>query len=146
MKRLLVFLLSTFFTANFATALPKFATRQGAKCQSCHINPSGKGMRSTFGATYGREELPMATYKEQTDIEDYTPMLNDYFTIGMDYRTLFYYLESNSQSSFFQMRGDLYLYLRLKKKLRIYYSTLNQGIIPPAFGKSWIENLIRGSK
>ena len=78
-------------------------------------------MRSTFGATYGREELPMPTYKEKTDIEDYSAMLNDIFTIGMDYRTLFYYLQSNSQSSFFQMQGDLYLDLRLNKKFRIYF-------------------------
>lgn len=121
MKRLSVFLLFTICLTNFSDALPKFATRQGAKCQSCHINPSGKGMRSTFGAAYGREELPMETYKEQTDIEDYTPMLNDFFTIGMDYRTLFYYLESSKQSSFFQMQGDLYLDLRLNKKFRIYF-------------------------
>ena len=104
-----------------AFSLPKFATRQGAKCQSCHINPTGKGMRSTFGSTYGREELTMATFKEVTDIEDYSPALNDFFTIGMDYRTLFYYREETSTSSFFQMQGDLYLDLRLNKKFRIYF-------------------------
>jgi len=122
MKRSIVFLLLFIaFTFTQSFALPRFATRQGAKCQSCHINPSGKGMRSTFGATYGREELPMATFKEETDLEDYTPTLNDFLTIGMDYRTLFYYLQSNSQSSFFQMQGDLYLDLRLNKKFRIYF-------------------------
>lgn len=121
MKRISLFLVSLFFVTTVSEALPKFATRQAAKCQSCHINPSGKGMRSTFGATYGREELPMTTFKEKTDIEDYTPMLNDFFTIGMDYRTLFYYTESNSSSSFFQMQGDLYLDLRLNKKFRIYF-------------------------
>ena len=122
MKRLSLFLLiSAIVIANTAEALPKFSTRQGAKCQSCHINPSGKGMRSTFGATYGREELPMATFKEQTDIEEYSPMLNEVFTIGMDYRTLFYFREQNSSSSFFQMQGDLYLDLRLNKKFRIYF-------------------------
>jgi hypothetical protein len=121
MKRLALFLFLLTFIANNADALPKFATRQGAKCQSCHINPTGKGMRSTFGSTYGREELTMSTFKEETDIEEYSPMLNDYFTVGMDYRTLFYYREQNSTSSFFQMQGDLYLDLRLNKKFRIYF-------------------------
>ncbi len=121
MKRMTVFLLLTLLLAGSVEALPKFATRQGAKCQSCHINPTGKGMRSTFGSTYGREELTMTTYKEETDIEDYSPALNDFFTVGMDYRTLFYYREQNSTSSFFQMQGDLYLDLRLNRKFRIYF-------------------------
>lgn len=121
MKRTTVFLLLILLLAGSVEALPKFATRQGAKCQSCHINPTGKGMRSTFGSTYGREELTMTTYKEETDIEDYSPALNDFFTVGMDYRTLFYYREQNSTSSFFQMQGDLYLDLRLNRKFRIYF-------------------------
>lgn len=121
MKRIPLYLLAfIIFAFQFSDALPKFATRQGAKCQSCHINPTGKGMRSSFGSTYGREELTMSTYKEATDIEEYSPSLNDFFTIGMDYRTLFYYREQNSSSSFFQMQGDLYLDLRLNKKFRIY--------------------------
>lgn len=121
MKRYLLFLFLLSFVITSLDALPKFATRQGAKCQSCHINPTGKGMRSTFGSTYGREELTMTTYKEETDIEEYSPMLNDFFTVGMDYRTLFYYREQTSTSSFFQMQGDLYLDLRLNKKFRIYF-------------------------
>ena len=121
MKRSIVFLLVIFFFTNFVTALPKFATRQGAKCQSCHVNPSGKGMRSTFGSTYGREELPMPTYKEKTDLEDFSPSLNDFFTIGMDYRTLFFYEPKSADASFFQMQGDLYLDLRLNRKFRIYF-------------------------
>lgn len=121
MKRISLFLFLLTFFIDSSDALPKFATRQGAKCQSCHINPTGKGMRSTFGSTYGREELTMTTYKEQTDIEEYSPMLNDFFTVGMDYRTLFYFREQNTTSSFFQMQGDLYLDLRLNKKFRIYF-------------------------
>ena len=78
MKRIPVFLLFALFIVNVSDALPKFATRQGAKCQSCHINPSGKGMRSTFGSTYGREELPLPTFKDATDIEDFSPSLSDF--------------------------------------------------------------------
>lgn len=121
MKRFSFCLLVLFLSTHIADALPKFATRQGAKCQSCHINPSGKGMRSTFGATYGREELPLPTFKEQTDFDDMTLALNDHFSLGMDVRTLAYYTESNASSSVFQMQGDLYLDLRLNKRFRIYF-------------------------
>ncbi len=100
MQRLQIFIAVIIIITSSMEALPKFATRQGAKCQSCHINPSGKGMRSTFGSTYGREELPMASFKEATDIEEYSPALNDFFTVGMDYRTLFFYREQSSTSSF----------------------------------------------
>ncbi len=106
--------------SNVSDALPRFSTRQGAKCQSCHINPTGKGMRSTFGATYGREELPMPTFKEQTDIEDFSPSLSDFFTLGYDFRSLFFTEQSTNTNNFFQMQGDLYLDLRLNKKVRIY--------------------------
>lgn len=121
MKHPLLMLIALCLLVDMSEALPRFAVRQGAKCQSCHINPSGKGMRSTFGGAYGREELPLETFKAKTDLEDFTPMLNDFITIGMDYRTLLYYLESNATSSFFQMQGDLYLDLRLNKKFRIYF-------------------------
>lgn len=121
MKQWTLLLLSAILIADVAAALPKFSTRQGAKCQSCHVNPGGKGMRSTFGAAYGREELTMPTFKDSYDFEEYSTELNDYFSIGMDFRTLFYYTESNANSSFFQMQGDLYLDLRLNKQFRIYF-------------------------
>ncbi|MDD8018498.1 MAG: hypothetical protein PHP42_09015 [Bacteroidota bacterium] len=122
MKRSPFFIIAIGFLAfQLSDALPKFSTRQGAKCQSCHINPTGKGMRSTFGSTYGREELPMETFKEKTDIDDFSTNLNEIFTIGMDYRTLFFYQPRGSETSFLQMQGDLYLDLRINKKFRIYY-------------------------
>lgn len=45
--------------SSTALSLPRFAARTGAKCQSCHINPSGGKMRQAFGVRYGREELPV---------------------------------------------------------------------------------------
>lgn len=121
MKHIVLTLTLIFLFFAEGIALPKFATRQGAKCQSCHINPTGKGMRSSFGSTYGREELTLPTFKDGVDFEDYSPSLNDFFSIGMDYRTLFFMRRTNLESSFFQMQGDLYVDLRINKKFRIYY-------------------------
>jgi hypothetical protein len=101
-------------------ALPKFASREGVKCASCHINPTGKGMRNAYGVTYGREALPIPAYKEETAIEDFSTNLTDNFSYGTDFRTLFFYDQKNTSSSFFQMQGDLYLNLRLNKKFLLY--------------------------
>jgi hypothetical protein len=101
-------------------ALPKYASRTGAKCQSCHINPTGKGMRSEFGATYGRDDITLPTFKAGSDYEDVTTSLGPTISVGTDFRTLFYALSSDNSSTFFQMQGDIYFDLRLNKKFRIY--------------------------
>ena len=119
-----------------ASALPKFASRVGAKCQACHVNPTGKGMRNTFGSTYGREELPMRTYKsvldtsesgkvtvtkeDVTNLEDFTTNLTPFFSYGTDFRSLYFYDGKSKGTSFFQMQGDLYFDLRLNKNFRVY--------------------------
>jgi hypothetical protein len=117
-------------------ALPKFASRVGAKCQACHVNPTGKGMRNTFGSTYGREELPVRTYKmvadtseegrvsmnreDVTNIDDFSTAITPNFSYGADFRSLFFYEANNKTSSFFQMQGDLYLDYRLNRQFLIY--------------------------
>jgi hypothetical protein len=101
-------------------ALPKYASRTGAKCQSCHVNPTGKGMRSEFGSTYGRDDITFPTFKGASDYEDLSTNLSPTISVGTDYRTLFYAQSSDNSSTFFQMQGDLYFDLRLNKKFRIY--------------------------
>ncbi len=136
---LLGFLLLALATDSFA--LPKFASRVGAKCQACHVNPTGKGMRNTFGSTYGREELPVRTYKtvvdsseegkvsitreDVTNIDDFSTSLTQNLSIGADFRSLYFYDGKAKTSSFFQMQGDLYLNLRLNRQFSIY---LDKGI------------------
>lgn len=125
-----------FLSATDLFALPKFASRVGAKCQACHVNPTGKGMRNTFGSTYGREELPVRTYKtvvdtseegkitvtkeDVTNIDDFSTNITPNFSYGADFRSLYFYEMNNKTSSFFQMQGDLYLNLRLNRQFLIY--------------------------
>jgi hypothetical protein len=120
-RGILTFLL-IFFSTSLLFSLPKFASRTGASCQSCHINPSGKGMRTEFGRTYGRDELTMALLKEQTDFDDLPSKITEYFSIGGDFRTLYYYDQATRTSSFFQMQGNLYFDFRLNKSVRVYFS------------------------
>lgn len=110
-------LLSCVTTSN---ALPKYASRTGYKCQSCHINPTGKGMRTEFGANYGRDDIALPTYKNLTDYDDFTTKLGPSLSFGADYRSMFYYETLNHTSTFFQMQGALYVDLLLNKKFQVY--------------------------
>ena len=57
----LVIIINTLF------ALPRFALEQGASCVSCHVNPTGGGMRNDYGSNV------YALSPEKTD--DNTTML-----------------------------------------------------------------------
>lgn len=118
-KALLVFSISILLT-QAGLSLPKFASRTGAKCQSCHVNPTGKGMRNEFGSTYGRDDITLPTFKELTDFDEFSTNLTSNISIGADVRNLFFYNQREKGSSFFQMQGDVYFDLRLNKKLRVY--------------------------
>ena len=110
-------------SSSVTLALPRFAARIGAKCQSCHINPSGGEMRQAFGVRYGREELPVPTWSQDFEMEDFTNLIGNVLGIGADMRTLFY--TQHGSNAFFQMQGDLYVNLRLAKKVSLF---MNKGL------------------
>lgn len=103
-----------------SVSLPKFASRTGATCQSCHVNPTGKGMRNEFGRTYGMDDITMPRWKEGTDLEEFSVALTPNIDFGMDMRALFFYEERTRTTSTFMMQGDLYFDLRLNRSVRIY--------------------------
>ncbi len=132
-----LFVLLCFVLVQYAGALPRFASRTGAKCQSCHVNPSGAGMRQAFGQQYGRETLPVPTWSSEFSLDDFSSKLTDFVSIGADFRTLYYVQQipdtaggragtsSTTNNAFFQMQGDVYLNFRLARKVNIY---LDKGI------------------
>ena len=117
-----VLLLMAVSIFDTAAALPRFASRTGAKCQSCHINPSGGGMRQVFGVQYGRDELPVPTWSEEFGLDDFSTKLSDFVSIGADFRTLFFYQEKTEANAFFQMQGNIYTNFRIAKKVNMYLS------------------------
>ena len=114
------------------SALPRFAAQTGAKCQSCHVNPSGGAMRQTFGVKFGRDELPVPTWSKDFEVEDFSNLLTNFLGVGADFRTLYYYRQlpdstggKTSNDAFWQMQGDIYLNFRVAKKVNVF---LNKGL------------------
>jgi hypothetical protein len=113
-----------------AFAIPRFATKMNLACQSCHVNPSGGGMRNAYGESFGRDSLSVKSWQQEFALDDFSTKLSEFLTYGADVRFLAYYQSKNnpdaSLSSFFPMQTDLYFNLAVSKKISL--------IINPAFG------------
>jgi hypothetical protein len=95
----------------------------------CHVNPTGCGMRNIYGAQYfAQNDLP--AHKTAPDKVVKTNF-SDYFSIGLDARTYYFYNEKsdatltpfasgNKQSSLFQMEGNLYLNAQLTDRINLF--------------------------
>jgi hypothetical protein len=106
-----------------APALPRFASRTGAKCQSCHVNPAGGAMRQAFGAQYGRDRLPVPAWSKEFELEDFSNVITNVLGVGADFRTLYFSRripDTTSVDGFWQMQGDIYLNFRVAKKVAFF--------------------------
>ena len=111
-------------------SLPRFAARMNLPCQSCHVNPSGGGMRNAFGESFGRDSLSVKAWDKDFALNDFSPRVTDFISYGADFRFLAFYQSHTSPdvspSSFFPMQMDLYFNLAVSKKISLY--------VNPAFG------------
>ncbi len=62
-------------------AEPRFAIREGVHCSACHINQTGGGMRTPYGATFSQTDLPSKRIKGV-----YLPDTGSYIRIGANLR------------------------------------------------------------
>lgn len=129
-NRLIVALLCLTLLSMSAYSIPRFATRMNLPCQSCHVNPSGGGMRNAFGQSFGRDSLSVKSWQEEYGLDDYSTKISEFISYGADFRFLaFYQSKTNPEASldsFFPMQMDLYFNLAVSKKINLY--------INPAFG------------
>lgn len=123
--KLVSVILLLFVLCGQSGAFPRFALRMGASCQSCHVNPTGGGMRNIYGVVYGQEKLPAKIWEQETEIENFSTQISEVIGIGADVRTLTVHQPAGDRTSFLETQADLYVHAKLNKKLSIY---LNKGL------------------
>ncbi len=88
-QRLTLAALLTVFVALLGVvpvqAEPYLAVMTGYKCNVCHVNPTGAGMRNDFGVTYAKVLLPEETV--DTVLDSWTGKITDRLRFGGDLRT-----------------------------------------------------------
>jgi hypothetical protein len=105
-----------------AMAEPYLAVMTGLKCSGCHVNPTGGGMRNTFGTVYGQTQLPARTLDMSST--PWTGDLGRYIGIGANLRggaTFIDFPGSPSLSSFDVTSLRAYVDLRvIPERLSLY--------------------------
>lgn len=81
-----------------ARAEPYLAVRQGLKCMACHENPTGGGLRNTFGNVYAQNVLPQYPIKISDD-GPWTGAINKYLSVGADLRARGTYTDTPHQKT-----------------------------------------------
>ncbi len=67
-----------------SSAEPYLAVQTGYKCNVCHVNPTGGGLRNDFGTLYSKVLLPAETLGDQLDA--WTGKVVDRVRVGGDLR------------------------------------------------------------
>lgn len=126
-----------------AVAEPWFAVQQGTKCVSCHVNPTGGGLRNAFGNAWA--QTAMAARNIDVGMEEpWTGSVSRYLALGSNLRAAASYVDTPdaaSQSEFDLQEARLYVELAaIPDRLSIY---LDQRVAPgnsnnlEAYGRYW---------
>jgi hypothetical protein len=67
-----------------ALAEPYLAVQNGLQCSACHVNPTGGGMRNSFGTLWGQTSLPARTLPSQGT--PWTGEFGQHVAVGADLR------------------------------------------------------------
>lgn len=139
MKRLV--LLTVTLVGVHAVAEPRFAARTGLPCVSCHVNPSGGGLRTAYGRdVFNKAQLSMLAGSALQRAVDFDPRVADLFTFGMDFRVAYIgqptrldnpapgvtaapaglFIKAPARHSVFPMQADLYLAADITKYATLY--------------------------
>lgn len=118
MRRLLLFFLMLGGSAAFAE--PYLAVRTGHTCGTCHVNPTGGGLRTEFGNVYAQTELAVTQFEGATP---WTGQVLDRFSVGTDMRasaSRFEFDDRDDNLNFAVDRVTLYLAARLNEHVSLY--------------------------
>jgi len=119
----IIYFIVFIFIFDFSFALPRFAVRNGSSCIACHVNPTGSGLRNSYGNDIvALDELPLERWLEKGN-ENWNGYISDHLQIGGDFRLQgVQYNDSDStrKSAFFPMQADIYSYLKLNNNAGIF--------------------------
>ncbi|MFI5212328.1 MAG: hypothetical protein ACHQIH_05550 [Ignavibacteria bacterium] len=111
------------FISSIAYSYPKFAALTGEKCQSCHVNPTGGGMRNPYGVKYSKDNLYLKFWEKANKTTDIDPQITKGIRMGTDMRMIFIDDQTGEGSpnfnTFFQMQGDLYVNAQVSKYISV---------------------------
>lgn len=123
-------------------ALPRFALVVGARCGSCHVNPTGGQIRNEFGSTWDAENLTLPESRE--DDFPINTRINDNLSFGFDYRSQFIYDRLSKTTTFQAMTTSLYGAVRLSSKVVFYFKQdIINGTYGSGFGGTEVYGLVR---
>jgi hypothetical protein len=98
-------ILTVFAKAISVVSYPRLAAEQNAPCATCHVNPTGGGMRNEFGNySVAFNELCLPQTKHLVRDKYKSPRLSESVTIGFDSRHLVF-----EDGNIFRMQTDAYL-------------------------------------
>jgi hypothetical protein len=134
-----------------AEALPLYASRQGATCVTCHVDPNGGGIRNEFGFAYlrNRHSVERESRWEKLTVD---PKLNDWITLGLDLRVMYYASHVNNgptlgTSTFFPMQGQVNIAVMPHEHLTLVAShglVVDQPGAPPGYVAREIYGMFDG--
>lgn len=75
----------TWGRTQIAVAEPYLAVQQGYKCVACHVNPTGGGLRTTFGLIFAENTMPMKTLPAAVPVW-LGQAVPDFIRVGADLR------------------------------------------------------------
>jgi hypothetical protein len=150
-------LIAALLAPGASRAEPYLAVRTGQKCMACHVNPTGGGKRTEFGATYAQAtaagRLDLATGKSisttaaGSEPSLWTGKLNDHVAVGGDLRATLQNTNvpnSGGTAAFNQTTSQVYLEVKpIVDRLTIY---LDERFAPgaatarEAFAMLWSSN------
>ncbi|MBI2375696.1 MAG: hypothetical protein HYV07_16995 [Deltaproteobacteria bacterium] len=133
--------LLSFLASSAASAEPRFAARSGLPCASCHVNPAGGGLRTSFGRdVFGKQHLSLIADSDLQRSLDFDPRVAELLTFGSDFRMAYIgqparadttpegvtpaaaglLIKPPAKHSAFPMQADLYLGAEISSYVTLY--------------------------
>ena len=111
--------LNFLFLISLVFSLPRYSLQESTSCMSCHVNPTGSGMRNDYGSNvYSLDELPLERYVAYGN-EDWDGYITDNIQLGGDFRVQAF--KDGKDKKIFPMQADVYANVNVNKKANLYF-------------------------